>query len=619
MCGIFGILTTDNSLSESTVRHCTDALAHRGPDNGNVFIAEHKKLALGHRRLSIIDLSEQAHQPIWSQCKRYVMVYNGEIYNFQTLAKSIQKPLKTHSDTEVLLEGFIQHGIEFFTKLNGMFAFAIYDTQQDTLILARDRAGIKPLFYYVDDKEFIFASEIKAIHCAKPDLTIQKELLPYFLHLGYLPQPYTIYQNVFKFPTGNYAVLKGIELSFHPYWKAEQEISHKLITNEQDAIDRLDTLLNRAIQSQLISDVPLGVFLSGGIDSSTVAAFAVKNSDKPVKTFSIAFTEADFNESKYAEQVAKHIRSEHYTLTFNKNDILDLFERYHSAYDEPCADSSLLPTMMVSKLARQYVTVALSGDGGDELFLGYGAYQWAKRFEKTWLKITRPVLHHVIKLGKDKYKRIGRLLHYKNRHHLKSHIFSQEHYFFSETELQKLLTQPTFDFSKINQNIFSYERTLNSIEQQSLYDFQYYLKDDLLVKIDRASMQFSLETRVPLLDNEIIRFAWNIPVSLKIKNKQSKYILRQVLYRYVPKSIFERPKWGFSVPIREWLSTDLKHWIDTYLSKTMIEKHNIIQYDIAQYWVKRFLKGEKTVFNKVWVMIVLHQWLERENQRLKTR
>jgi len=610
MCGIFGIVTSDNPLSENIVRKYTNTLTHRGPDSGNVFVSKHHKLALGHRRLSIIDLSENANQPFWSQCGRYVMVYNGEIYNFQTLSKSIHKPLKTHSDTEVVLEGFIQHGIDFFTRLNGMFALAIYDTQEDTLILVRDRVGIKPLFYYKDEKQFIFASEIKAILAVNPNLTIQKEFLPYFLHLGYLPQPYTIYKNVFKFPTGNYAVLKNMHLSFHAYWKMEQEISNKLITNEQDAIDRLDTLLNRAVQSQMVSDVPLGVFLSGGVDSSTVAAFAAKNSDKPVKTFSIAFTEADFNESEYAEQVAKHIGSEHYTLTLNKQDIFELFERYHTAYDEPCADSSLLPTMMVSKLARKYVTVALSGDGGDELFLGYGAYQWAKRLQKVWLKATRPVLAQTAKLGKDRHKRIGRLLQYKNSQHLKSHIFSQEHYFFSETELQKLLINPLFDFSDINQDVFSYQRTLDSVEQQSLFDFQYYLKDDLLVKIDRASMQFSLETRVPLLDNEIIRFAWNIPTALKIRNKQNKYILRQVLYRYVPKNIFERPKWGFSVPIREWLTTDLKHWIDAYLSKTMIEKHNIIKYEVAQYWVKRFLKGEKTVFNKVWVMIALHQWLE---------
>lgn len=614
MCGIFGIVTKENTLSESEVHSYTDTLTHRGPDSGNVFVAKHDRLALGHRRLSIIDLSEHANQPFFSQCGRYVIVYNGEIYNFQQLAKTIQKSLKTRSDTEVLLEGFIQHDIEFFTKLNGMFAFAIYDIQQDTLILARDRTGIKPLFYYVDEKDFIFASEIKAILAVKPNLTVQKELLPYFLHLGYLPQPYTIYKNVFKFPTGNYAVLKNSELSFHTYWKPEQEISNKLITNEQDAINRLDTLLNRAVQSQMISDVPLGVFLSGGIDSSTVAAFAAKNSEKPVKTFSIAFTEADFNESKYAEQVAKHIGSEHYTLTFNKQDIFELFQHYHIAYDEPCADSSLLPTMMVSKLARQYVTVALSGDGGDELFLGYGAYQWAKRLQNRLLRITRPVLSRTAKLGKDRHKRIGRLLKYKNGQHLKSHIFSQEHYFFSEIELQKLLVNPVFNFSNINQNVFSYQRTLNSIEQQFLFDFQYYLKDDLLVKIDRASMQFSLETRVPFLDNEIIRFAWNIPTELKLKGKQNKYILRQVLYRYVPKHIFERPKWGFSVPIREWLTTDLKCWIDTYLSKEIIEKHGIIHYDVAQYWVKRFLKGEKTVFNKVWVMIALHQWLEKNTK-----
>ncbi|MCS7077090.1 MAG: asparagine synthase (glutamine-hydrolyzing) [Bacteroidia bacterium] len=611
MCGVFGIFNSTATFSADTIRRYTDTLIHRGPDNGNVFIAQHQKMALGHRRLSIIDLSEQANQPFFSQCGRYVMVYNGEIYNFKQLAKTLPKTLQTHSDTEVLLEGFVQYGVDFITKLNGMFAFAIYDIKQDTLLLARDRVGIKPLFYYWDNEILIFASEIKAIQAVKPDLSIQRSVLPYFLHLGYIPEPYTIYQNVFKFKAGYYAIFNQKQLSFYPYWKVEQEISDKCITNEQDAIHRLDTLLHRSVRSQLVSDVPLGVFLSGGVDSSTIAAIAAHNTDKPIKTFSIAFTEADFNESKYAEEVAKHIRSEHYSLTFNKEDIFELFERYHSAYDEPCADSSLLPTMMVSKLAREYVTVALSGDGGDELFLGYGAYQWAGRLQKTWLKAIRPVLYAAAQLGNDRYKRIGRLLRYSSKNRLKSHIFSQEHYFFSELELTKLLVQPIFDFSPINQDKVVHTRKVDPIEHQSLFDFQYYLRDDLLVKIDRASMQFSLETRVPFLDNELIRFAWNVPTSLKIKNKQNKYILRQVLYRYVPRSIFERPKWGFSVPIREWLTADLKHWMDTYLSKQVIQKHNIIHYDAAQYWVKRFLKGEKSVFNKVWVMIVLHQWLER--------
>ncbi|MCS7029332.1 MAG: asparagine synthase (glutamine-hydrolyzing) [Bacteroidia bacterium] len=610
MCGIFGIVS-NTTLSEDFIQKCTDTLKHRGPDNGNIFIAQHKKLGLGHRRLSIIDLSEHAHQPFFSQCGRYVIVYNGEIYNYQQLAKSLSKTLKTHSDTEVLLEGFVQYGVDFISKLNGMFAFAIYDIFQDTLLIARDRVGIKPLFYYWDNNELIFASELKAIQAAKPDLKIQSEVLPYFLHLGYIPHPYTIYQNVFKFDTGHYAVFHNRTLSFYPFWKLEQEISDKLITNEQDAINRLEILLDRAVQLQLISDVPLGVFLSGGIDSSTVAAFAAKHSQKPVKTFSIAFEEDAFNESKYAEAVAKHIHAEHYTLTFTKKDIFELFERYHTAYDEPCADSSLLPTMMVSKLAKQYVTVALSGDGGDELFLGYGAYQWTRRLQKPWMRLMRRLLSQGAKLGKDRYKRIGRLLNYPKKQHIKSHIFSQEHYFFSEAELKKLLVYPVFEFSSINQDITTTNRKINSIEQQSLFDFQYYLRDDLLVKIDRASMQFSLETRVPLLDNSIIHFAYNIPTDLKKKGKESKYILRQVLYKYVPKSIFDRPKWGFAVPIREWLSTDLKIWIDMYLSKQVIEKHGIIKYDTAQYWVKRFLKGEKSIFNKVWVMIVLHQWLER--------
>jgi asparagine synthase (glutamine-hydrolysing) len=359
----------------------------------------------------------------------------------------------------------------------------------------------------------------------------------------------------------------------------------------------------------LISDVPIGTFLSGGIDSSLVTAVACQVSRHKINTFSIAVDDGKFNESKYATQVAQHLQTQHHEFRVKEKEVVELLSHLLPVYDEPFADSSALPTMMVSRLAKKYVTVALTGDGGDELFMGYGMYLWAKRLSERWVPFSRHSLFAVSKLMTDKYLRSGNLFAYDDKQNIKSHIFSQEQYFFREQELEEILVGGKFDFEKINTNNPT-KRKLKEEEQQSIWDFNYYLKDDLLVKVDRASMHYSLETRVPLLDYRIIEFAFNLDSELKIKDKTMKYLLKQVLYDYLPKEIFDRPKWGFTIPLKKWLKTDLRYLLEKYTSREVIERHNLLHYSLVEKIKNQYSRRRDYLFNRLWVIIVLHWWLE---------
>ncbi len=401
--------------------------------------------------------------------------------------------------------------------------------------------------------------------------------------------------------------------SFNYYWKLEEQLSRHTFTDEEEVKTTLTTLLEESVSKQLISDVPIGTFLSGGIDSSLITAIASKLKNGKIKTFSIGYEKNqynEYNESQFAETVAKHIGTEHYSHTVKEEDILPILDEIINSYDEPYADSSAYPTMLVSKLAREQVTVALSGDGADELFMGYGMYNWSQRLGNPIVKTFSPVLYPITKVGSNKIKRAGLLLKYpKNESHLKTHIFSQEQYYFSETELEEIMVQPTINLNTLNQAIQA-NRQLSNREKQSFWDISNYLVDDLLVKVDRASMLYSLESRVPFLDNNVVNYALNIDDSLKRKNGVNKYILKEVLYTYLPKNLFERPKWGFAVPIAKWLKTNLYFLIEKYLSKECIEKHNIIHFKKSDEIVKRFMKGEEYLYIRIWSMLLLHWWLE---------
>jgi asparagine synthase (glutamine-hydrolysing) len=621
MCGIAGYISINNAITEQQLKQSAALLQHRGPDAEGFYFSDDKKVGLAHRRLSILDLSVAANQPMFSANGRYCIVFNGEVYNFNELKQQLADKgvsLKTSSDTEVILELFAQVGPSCFAAMNGMFAFAIYDNKENVITLCRDHVGVKPLFYFNDGTTIVFASELKAIKYLMADkLQLNRDAIPYYFHLGFIPEPLTIYTNTHKFPAAHYLQINmqagsfaNLQQQIIPFWKLQNIIKPSTLTNEQIAKKQLNSLLFDAVEKQLISDVPIGTFLSGGVDSSVVTAIAAKISGtNKIKTFSIAIGDGKFNESKYATEVANHLQTEHHEFIVKEKEVIELIDKLIPAYDEPFADSSAFPTMMVSRLARQHVTVALSGDGGDELFFGYGMYQWANRLSVPYWQMLKDPLFFASRLLNSKYQRIGNMFAYATKKNIITHIFSQEQYYFREQELAKLLVTTTFNFDKINTPP-AVARSLSATERQSLWDFNHYLKDDLLVKIDRASMQYSLESRVPLLDYRLVEFAYNLDEKLKIKNGSMKYLLKQVLYDYVPKEIFERAKWGFSIPLARWLKTDLKYLLDKYTSKEVINKYNLVNFSIVNDLKKKYLNGTDYLFNRLWLIIVLHWWLE---------
>jgi len=627
MCGIAGYISLNNTISPEQLKQASLLMKHRGPNADGFYFNEDDTVGLAHRRLSILDLSTAANQPMFSADGRYCIVFNGEIYNFKELQLQLADKgasLKTTSDTEVILELFIQEGTQCFAQMNGMFALAIYDSQDKILTLCRDHVGIKPLFIYQDESTIAFASELKVIKSMLGKrLNINQEAIPYFLHFGFIPQPLTIFNNTAKFPAANYTLVHAGQQSFNKssiqytsFWKLEQAIEPETITDESAAKKQLTSLLFDAVEKQMISDVPIGTFLSGGVDSSLVTAIASKISGShQLNTFSIGIDNGKFNESKYALQVAAHLQTTHHEFKVKENEVLELVDQLIPAFDEPFADSSAFPTMMVSRLAKQHVTVALSGDGGDELFQGYGSYQWAKRLAAPYWQLLKVPVYKGSRLLNSKYQRIGELFAYPDRRHIISHIFSQEQYYFREQELQQLLVNPSFNFQQIN-TLPPFKRTLSAAEQQSFWDFNHYLKDDLLVKVDRASMQYSLESRVPLLDYRLVTFAYSLDEQLKVKNGCMKYLLKQVLYDYVPAQIFDRPKWGFSIPLAKWLKTDLKYLLDRYTAPDVINQYNLVNADYVSSLKKQYLNGTDYLYNRLWLIIVLHWWLE-ENASLK--
>ena len=621
MCGITGYISFQGSITADQLVDATTLLTHRGPDAAGFYFSDDKTLGLGHRRLSILDLSTSANQPMHSHDGRYVIVFNGEVYNFRELRRRLPGvQFNTTSDTEVILELFARYGVEAFNEMNGMFALCIYDKQKEVVTFGRDHAGIKPLFLYIHDHELIFSSEIKSIKKIKGDqLKINADAVAEFLHLGFIPHPHTIYEEVVKFPAGHYLEidlsrksLGGALQGVKPFWQPAQVFSGKPASNMAEKKKEFTSLLTNTIEQQLISDVAIGTFLSGGIDSSLVTAVAARVSREKVNTYSIAIDNGKYNEAPYASAVAKALETNHYEFPVKEKDVLELINNLIPAYDEPFADSSAFPTMMVSRLAKNHVTVALSGDGGDELFMGYGAYQWADRLNNKLVKAIRNPLHGLSQLMSDKYIRAGKMFSYPSQENIKSHIFSQEQYFFSETELKSLLKTSPAAMNSLNSNVCT-GRQLDAVESQAFWDFRYYLPDDLLVKVDRASMQYSLEVRVPLLDYRIIEFAFNLHRDLKMRNGEMKYFLKQVLYDFLPKKLFERPKWGFSIPLKRWLKSELLWLLTQYTSREVIEKHGFLNYSSASEITKKYLDGQDYLFNRVWAIIVLHWWLEEQD------
>ncbi|MBL4578005.1 MAG: asparagine synthase (glutamine-hydrolyzing) [Flavobacteriales bacterium] len=609
MCGICGFYSSSNKILEADLQAMAQSLLHRGPDAEGFF--SDAAVGLGHKRLSIIDLSEAANQPMTSHSDRYEIVYNGEVYNYREIAKELDMQFKTSSDTEVVLEAYSKWGAKCLEKFNGMFAFAIYDKHEKTLFLARDRMGIKPLFYYWDGENFAFASELKAllkIELVKNKKVLNKAAIATFLHLGYIPEPMTIYGNIYKFPSGKHMVFSGGKVDFTEYWKVEDNINSDVINELDEAKTQLKELLTSSVKYRLISDVSYGTFLSGGTDSSLITAIAQHETSNPIKTFTIGFEESKYNEAPHANAIAKHLGTDHQEYILTYKDAIQLIEQMITVNDEPFADSSAIPTMLVSKMAKQKATMVLSGDGGDELFFGYGSYRWAQRLQNPLMKSTRKPLALALSQLPNRYKRIAQLLQYSPDDNLKSHIFSQEQYFFSQREITEMMN-PEYPSAITFMETNNTRRELTPAEDQALFDIKNYLKDDLLVKVDRASMQYSLEVRVPFLDHRIVNFGLNLSPELKYHNGTSKYLLKSILYDYIPKEFFDRSKWGFSIPLNVWLKEDLKYLIDDYLSEEMIGKYSIVKYAVVRKLKEDFFRGHDYLYNRLWSLIVLHKWL----------
>lgn len=612
MCGIAGLYTQHTNFTYADLLSVTQCLSHRGP-NAEGFYTDGTAF-LGHRRLSVLDLSAAANQPMFSQNGRYVMVFNGEVYNFKELTALLNKAgiqCRTSSDTEVILELFALLGIDFVHHLNGMFAIAIYDTQLKTLYLFRDRLGIKPIYYFWNGQQFAFASELKSLmQLPQVGKIINPEALRYFLHIGCIPAPLSIYQNCFKLDQGTYAILSGSQLQIKPYWALHQQLLPHVLSNESEAKKTFTNLLVSSVKYRMIADVPFGTFLSGGVDSSLITAIAQSVANKPVNTFTIGFSDAQFNEAPFAKKVAQHLHTNHHELILTEKNALALVQELPLIYDEPYADSSAIPTLLISKLARQHVTVVLTGEGGDELFWGYGAYRWATRLANPLLPFIRKPIIGVFSKINSRYRRIAHLLNYPDPNTLPPHTHSQEQYFFSEPEIDRLLLmKPDLALGNYPKFNPSPTRKLNPAEQQALFDLTYYLPDDLLVKIDRASMHYGLEARVPYLDYRLVAFALNLAPSLKIRGKVAKYLLKQVLYDYLPSDLFARPKWGFGVPMSRWLRTDLKFLIEQYLNPHTVKHFGVVDYTQVEQLLWRFHNGHLYLFNRIWQLIVLHQWL----------
>ncbi len=663
MCGIAGFLSfveNNSFFDKNLLVAMTTALAHRGPDAAGYFFEDnqnndnnnHAICGLGHRRLSILDLSEVANQPMYAQNERYVMVFNGEVFNYQEIKQElpthILQNLKTSSDSEIILELFSLMGNACVRLFNGMFVMVIYDKQTQKITIFRDRMGVKPLYYFYDNqadkKSFAFASELKSLQKLPLKHEIDRSAVADFLHLGYIPAPKSIYKNIFKMPTASILEIDKNGLNIHNYWNIFDKIDNKnnqtnfLYQDENRAKTELKRLLQSSVSYRLIADVPVGVFLSGGIDSSLVAALATEQAQAQnspqMKTFSIGFAENKFNEAQFAAKVAKFLHTDHHEFIVSTQEAKNLIPKLIDIYDEPYADSSAVPTLLVSALARKHVTVALGGDGGDELFLGYGMYDWAKRLQNPLLKPFKSIISKILQLKKTTaFQKASSLFegdfndnssNFANKNNASFeqmlHIFSQEQFYFSKKEIKDILKLKNV-VSDMNNDVFNDKFSNNLSDKlakinppefrQSVFDMCSYLPDDLLVKVDRATMQYALEARVPLLDYRVVEFALQLSPKLKYKNGERKYLLKQLLYDYVPKSYFERPKQGFSIPLIQWLRTDLRFLLEDFLSEKVIKKYDFVDFAEVEKMKKAYLGGNDYYYNRLWTLIVLHQFLTK--------
>jgi asparagine synthase (glutamine-hydrolysing) len=657
MCGIAGFWGGDWSSGatvEAVLRRVNESIRHRGPDSSGLWLDNASRIAFAHNRLAIVDVSPAGNQPMHSHSGRYVLIYNGEIYNHSSIRKELNAAgypggWSGHSDTETLLAAIEHWGVRgAIERANGMFAFALWDKEDRVLTLATDRLGEKPLYFgrqRSSGAPFFFASELKAIVCHpefRPE--INRDALTLLLRYNNIPAPFSIYEGIAKLPPGTFLTLASEtgEPRIEEYWSgadiAERGVANPLRLSDCEAIDELEALLKSAIGKQMIADVPLGAFISGGVDSSTVVALMQTLSPRPVKTFTIGFHERGYNEAEHAMAVAKHLGTDHTELYVTPAEARSVIPNLPSIYDEPFADSSQIPTHLVAALAREHVTVSLSGDGGDELFGGYNRYLMTKQLwrkisalpkavrgavahaitavpSSAWTKAGRaaggllPKVAQVDRLGDKVHKGAGMLGSGSDAELYRSMLSCWPDPASVVLGAIEPATQATGSSPRL--------RDVDGVARMMALDMLGYLPNDILVKVDRAAMAVSLETRVPFLDRDVVEFAWRIPESQKIRRGETKWILRQLLYRHVPRELIERPKMGFGVPLDEWLRGPLRDWAETLLDERRLRDEGYFRAKpIRDLW-QSHLRGSNEQY-RLWTILMFQSWLEANGRSHQT-
>jgi len=606
-------------------------LDHRGPDDGGCWVDAAAGIALGHRRLAILDLSQEAHQPMLSADRDLVAVFNGEIYNFLDLSRQLESlghRFHSQSDTEVMLAAFVQWGVKAAVRrFNGMFALAVWQRSTRTLWLVRDRLGKKPLYYGWMGNTFLFASELKALR-AHPDFRpeIDRDVVALYLRYGYVPGPYSIYRGISKLPPGAILSISPTDEGAHtqpiPYWTAAAAASagrQCRVSDETEAFSEVETLLRDAVRLRMLSDVPLGAFLSGGIDSTCIVALMQSMTSRPVQTFTIGFREHRFDEAVFARQIANHLETDHTELYVTPSEAMDVIPALPRMFDEPFADSSQIPTFLVSQLARQNVTVSLSGDGGDELFAGYHAYQVNSSFYTRYLR--HPYALRSLGAWGVRNLSIRNQPGLRFRAERLSQALSQstpERVYgslMSKWQMPEALLGDVIELDTVfcgNADVVDVD---SFIETMMYLDTVMYLPDDILVKVDRASMAVSLESRCPLLDYRLVEFAWRVPMSMKLRRPDGKWLLRQLAYKHVPRRLLDRPKSGFAIPVGEWLRGPLRGWAERLLDAARLQREGLFQpTPIRQIWTEH-VRGAHDWTERLWIILMFEAWLE-ENRLL---